>query len=75
MAHEFVLVAQTFRIEDDVVVDRHGIVERGAEREARFPELPDVADETEGARAREFAAEGRRIDRESAALAADRRRL
>ena len=51
-------IAQAFRVDDAVVADRDGVVERGAEREAGLPEPLDVAHEAEGAGPRDLAAEG-----------------
>ena len=66
-------IAQAFRIDDAVVADGDGVLERGAEREAGLPELLDVAHEAEGAGAGNLAAEalGREVERP--ALAADQR--
>ena len=75
VADELVRIAQTFGIEDLIAVDRDGIVERGTQRKTRLPQLLDVANESEGARAGDFPAEGRGIDIERAALTADGRRL
>jgi len=55
VAHELVGKAQALRIEHAVFADHQRVVERGAEREARAPELGDVLHEAEGARARDVA--------------------
>ncbi len=74
MAHEFVVEAQTFRIEQARAVggDHDRVVERTAARQARGAQRRDFLLETEGARARDFLAErfGRQI--EGQALPADR---
>ena len=57
VAHELVSVAQPFRIEDGVAVDRDGVLERGAQRVASPPQGLDVADESESAGARDVAPE------------------
>ena len=65
--------AQALRVEDAVVADDQGVLERGAERVTRAPELRHVAHEAEGAGAGDFAAEGVGVDVVARALAADQR--
>ena len=52
VANKLVRVAQAFRIEHPLAVERHGVVERGAQREANLRQALDVAQEAEGAGAR-----------------------
>src|SRR5271166_6559142 len=75
VADELVRIAQTFGIDDDVVLDGDGVLERGPERVARLPQPLDVAYKSEGPSPRDVPAEGGRIQVERAALAADGRRL
>src|ERR1700751_2461568 len=67
--------ARALRVENAVVADDEGVLERGTQRVTRVPQGRDVAHEAEGARARELAAEclGFQIDRES--LASDQRMI
>src|SRR3954471_6900623 len=70
---EFVGEARALRIENAVVADDEGVLERGTQRITRVPQGRDVAHEAEGARARKLAAEyvGFQVDRQS--LASDQR--
>ena len=71
VAHEFVAEAQALRIDDAGVRNGDRILERCAQRESRLPQPLDVGEEAESARARQFAAEGRRIEPQRLALMAD----
>src|SRR6478672_200255 len=65
--------AQAVRIEQTILVDDEGVVERGTERIARAPKLRHVSHEAEGAGARKFPAEGIRLDVEGHALTPNQR--
>ena len=75
MTHEFVFEAQAFRIEHAVLGNHQRIVEGGAERVSGAPQFGDVLHETEGAGARDLAAEGLRLDVERKRLLADQRMI
>src|SRR5207253_7198306 len=70
---EFVREARALRIENAVVADDEGVLERGTQRVARIPQRRHIAHEAEGARARKLAAEhvGFQVDRQG--LAPDQR--
>src|SRR5262249_32725947 len=57
VAHELVGVAKAFAVDDAVVADGNGILERSAERQTGGPQPLNVLHEAEGAGAREFTAE------------------
>src|SRR5262249_53663450 len=71
VAHEFVREARAFWIENAVVADHEGVLERGAERIARIPQCGHVAHEAEGARACDLAAENVGLDVDLHHLASD----
>ena len=73
VADEFVGEAEAFRVDDAVFADNHGVIERGAEREAAGPELLDIGQEAEGAGTGDIAAEAFRADVGGEMLAADQR--
>ena len=73
--HEFVGEAQAFRIEHAVFADHQRILERGAKRIARAPQLGDVAHEAECTCARDLAAERVGLDVERKRLLADQRMI
>src|SRR5215470_6872949 len=73
VAHELVGKARAFRVEDAVVADDQGVLERGSERIARIPQGRDVAHEAEGARAGDLAAERLWLYVDRQGLAADER--
>ena len=72
---EFVGEAQAFRIDDAIVADNDGVLERGAEGKAARPQLLDLGEEAEGACPRDIAAEAFRIDVGGELLPADQRVL
>ncbi len=59
VAHELVREAQAVAIQHAIRIEHDGVVEAGAARATRAPECVDLADEAEGARARDLALEGR----------------
>src|SRR6185436_773966 len=75
VAHELVGETQTFAVDDAVVADCDGVFERGAERKAGGPQALHILHEAEGARARQFAAEGARVHVDLDLLIADQRRV
>src|SRR5690242_317383 len=58
VAHELVAITQAFAVDDAVVANGDGILQRGAEREASSPQPLHVLHEAERPSARELAAEG-----------------
>src|ERR1700686_2267915 len=75
VAHELVGEPHTLRIEHAVFGDHDRILERGAERVTGFPELGDVAHETEGPGPRQIATEYRGFDIDVQHLPADYRMI
>src|SRR5262249_8482364 len=73
VTHELVREAETLGIEAAVLADHERVLERGAQRVTRPPQLADVAQEPEGAGARDLAPEGRGTDLERQRLPADQR--
>jgi hypothetical protein len=49
VAHELIRIAEAFAIDDAVVADGDGILERGAEGKARGPQALHVLHEAKGA--------------------------
>ena len=62
VAHELVGIAKAFAVDDAVVADGDGVLERGAERETGSPQPLHVLHEAEGAGAGKLAAERAGID-------------
>src|SRR5262249_53354634 len=75
VAHELVGEAQAFAVDDAVVADRHGVLERSAERETGGPQVLHILHEAEGAGASKLAAESARIYVDLDLLIADQRRI
>ena len=75
VAHELVGIAQALAIDDAVVADSDGVVERSAKGQAGRPQALDVLHEAEGARPRQLAAEGPRIEVDLDALLANEGRV
>src|SRR4029079_5822662 len=75
VTHELVGVAKAFAVDDAVVANLHGVVERGTERETRGPQTLHVLHKAEGARAGELAAERAGIEGDLDLLGADQRRV
>src|SRR4051812_38435438 len=73
VAGAFVGVAQAFGVEQPLLVEHDGVVERGAERIAGAPEPRDIAHQTESPGPADFAAETLRVEVEGVALLADDR--
>ena len=74
VAHEFIGVTESFRVEDGVAIDGDGILERGAQRVPGPPQSLNVANESESSGAGDIAAKSRRIQVEHPALAAKDRK-
>ena len=75
VAHELVGEAKPFAIDDAVVADGHGVLERGAKGEPGRPQPLDVLHEAEGAGASQLAAEGAGVEVDLDPLGADQRRV
>ena len=75
VAHELVGEAQAFAIDDAVVADGDGVVQRGAESQAGGPQALHILHEAEGAGPGQFAAEGAGVEIDLDPLAADQRRV
>ena len=68
-------IAQALAVDDAVVADRDGVLERGAKGEARSPQPLHILHEAEGAGPRQLAAEGTGIDVDLDPLGPDQRRV
>src|SRR5205823_357750 len=74
VAHELIVETKTFRIDDAIIANDHGIFQRCAEGQPAGPQALDVGQEAEGAGASEIAAEAVGIDVGGVPLPADDRR-
>src|SRR5271169_6822229 len=71
VAHELIRVAETFAVDDSVVTDGNGVLERGAKGETGSPQALHILHEAEGAGAGKLAAERTGIDIHLDSLTAD----
>src|SRR5262245_9559457 len=75
VTHELVRVTQAFIVENAVVADGNGVVQRGTQGKPRLPKLLDIAHETEGAGPRKLVAVRTRRHVEAKTLTSDQRRV